>query len=259
MKRIIFIILFLFILVGCQSKDVLNMEKTITNITIVDVYDNVEFDPKFKTGFGFGSIIKLKDKTILFDTGGDSPTLLANLKTAKIKPKDIDIVILSHIHGDHTGGLLGFLKKNSNVKVYTPNSFPSSFKNQIKETGAELIDITKPIKIIESVYSTGELGILIKEQSLIINSNKGLIIITGCAHPEIVNIIKKSKELLNKNVYLVVGGFHHPSISVIKEFKKLSVEKVAPSHCTGAPAIQAFTEEYKNNFIKSGVGKIIKI
>jgi len=95
---------------------------------------------------------------------------------------------------------------------------------------------------------------------LIIDSRKGLIIITGCAHPGIVNIVKKAKELIKRDkVYLVLGGFHHPSLSCIKEFKELQVEKVAPSHCTGDLVREAFRKEYKENFIESGVGKIIEI
>jgi len=231
----------------------------LTDITIIDVYDNVELDPNFERGFGFGCIVKLKDKNILFDTGSDSPTLLANMKKAKIKPADIDIVVLSHIHGDHTGGLLGFLEKNSNVEAYVPISFPSSSKNRIKQTGAIVKEVKGPIEITNGVYSTGELGTFIKEQSLIINSNKGLIIITGCAHPGIVHIIETAKKLMKENIYLAIGGFHHPQASVVKEFKELGVKKVAPSHCTGNPAIEAFAEGYRENFVKSGVGKIIKI
>ncbi len=232
---------------------------TISNITIIDVYDNVEFNPKFKTGFGFACVVKLKNNTILFDTGSDSKILLTNLEIAGIKPEEIGIIVLSHIHGDHTGGLLGFLRRNSNVKVYVPVSFPSSFKKEIKATGAKVVNVTNFMKITEGIYSTGELGTWIKEQSLVINSDKGLIIITGCAHPGIVNIVKKVKELTNKNIYIVMGGFHHPPIEIVKEFKKLDVKKVAPSHCTGDEAINAFKKEYQEDFIKSGVGKIIVI
>jgi 7,8-dihydropterin-6-yl-methyl-4-(beta-D-ribofuranosyl)aminobenzene 5'-phosphate synthase len=263
-KLIILLIFILFITNGCEKeslKEEIFMDKsqTLSNITIINIYDNVEFDPDFKAGFGFGCIVKLKEKTILFDTGGDSPALLANLETAGIKPEDVDIVFLSHIHGDHTGGLSGFLGKNSNVKIYLPGSFPDSFKDDVKATGAEVIEVSDFTKVIGGVYSTGELGVSIKEQSLIINSEKGLIIITGCAHPGIINIIKKAKELINKDIYLVMGGFHHPPLSTVKEFKELDVEKAAPSHCTGDEVIDAFAEEYKYNFIKSGVGKIIKI
>jgi len=237
----------------------LEKNSVISNITVTNVYDNVEFDPKFKTGFGFACVVKFKNNTILFDTGGDSETLLTNLETAGIRPGSVSIVALSHIHGDHTGGLLGFLEKNSNVKVYVPVSFPSSFKNDIKKSGAELTEVTHPIKIANGVYSTGELGTWIKEQSLVINSDKGLIVITGCAHPGIVDIVKKVKALFKKDIYLVMGGFHHPSIEVVREFKDLGVKKVAPSHCTGDEATKAFEKEYQKDYIKSGVGKIIVI
>ncbi|MBN1380207.1 MAG: hypothetical protein JXA41_00880 [Deltaproteobacteria bacterium] len=83
---------------------------------------------------------------------------------------------------------------------------------------------------------------------------------TGCAHPGIVGIVKKAREIFSeKEIHLVVGGFHHPSEAVIKGLKELGVEKVAPSHCTGDQAIDAFRNEYKNNFITYGVGKIIVI
>ena len=267
MKIIVLVIIIILVLLifdylkqEIMKGEELIMGKNITNITIINVYDNVGFDPKFQTGFGFAAVVKLKDKTILFDTGGDSETLLANLEKAGVKQENINIIVLSHIHDDHTGGLLGFLEKNSNVKVYVPASFPSSFKNEIKKSNAELIEVTHSIKITNGIYSTGELGTWIKEQSLIINSDKGLILITGCSHPGIVNIIKTAKEeLINKNVYLVMGGFHHPSIEVVKEFKELGVEKVAPSHCTGDEITREFQKEYQKDFIKSGVGKIIVI
>ena len=82
---------------------------------------------------------------------------------------------------------------------------------------------------------------------------------TGCAHPGIVNIVKKTKELINNNLYLVMGGFHRPPVSVVQKFRELGVEKVAPSHCTGDHIRNAFAQEYKEDFVEYGVGKIIEI
>jgi len=130
----------------------------------------------------------------------------------------------------------------------------------IIQNGAKFVEISAPRRISDSIYTTGELFRPPEEQSLIIDSRKGLIIITGCAHPGIVNIVKRAKKLMKKGkVYLVLGGLHHPPLSCVKEFKELGVEKVAPSHCTGNLAREAFRKEYKENFIEYGVGKTVEI
>jgi len=238
---------------------------SLTNATLITVYDNYQYDPKLQTDWGFGCVVKTKDKNILFDTGSNSPILLSNMEKMKIKPEEIDIIVLSHIHGDHTGGLLGFLEENSNVTVYVPTSFPESFKTEIREKGAKIAEIGKEMEINKGIYSTGELGTWIKEQSLIINTEKGLVVVTGCSHPGIVNIIKKTKELTHKKIYLVIGGFHLGGASdselkgIINSFRELSVEKVAPCHCSGDRCRELFKDEYSDNFIANGVGKIIEI
>jgi 7,8-dihydropterin-6-yl-methyl-4-(beta-D-ribofuranosyl)aminobenzene 5'-phosphate synthase len=222
------------------------MEKA--KITLVTIYDNYKANSELKTGWGFSCLIKTKGKNILFDTGADSETLLSNMGKMGIDPNEIDFIFISHLHKDHTGGLAGILKLKPNLQVYKPESFSS------------------PTQIINGVWTTGSLGTDIKEQSLIIESEQGLIIITGCAHPGVVNIIKKAKELFpDENIYLVLGGFHLFAASdseleiIINDFKKLGVQKVAPCHCSGDRARELFKEEYKENFIENGVGKIIEI
>jgi 7,8-dihydropterin-6-yl-methyl-4-(beta-D-ribofuranosyl)aminobenzene 5'-phosphate synthase len=213
------------------------------HITIITVYDSYKYNPNLKISFGFACLIKVDGKKILFDTGSESETLLYNLSKLGIEPEDVEIVVLSHSHWDHTGGLSGFLKANKDkAKVYQPNAF------------------NKPTQILMNVYSTGALGLIIPEQALVIKSKKGLIVITGCAHPGIVNMIKKAKEISNEKVHLVMGGFHlGDATSIIKDFKSIGVEKVVPCHCTGDLAISQFRKEYKENFIENGVGKVIEI
>ena len=230
-----------------------------SEITLISVYDNYQIDPELKTAWGFATIIKTPKELILFDTGGNSEILLFNMEKLGINPASIKKVVISHIHGDHLGGLEGFLERNSDVTVFIPSSFPKSIKNMITKKGAEFVEISTPGKISDFVYTTGELYGPPKEQSLIIDSKKGLVVITGCAHPGIVNIVKRVKELMKKDIYLVLGGFHHPPISCIKEFRELKVEKVAPSHCTGDLIREVFRNEYKENFIEYGVGKVIEI
>jgi len=229
-------------------------------ITLISVYDNCQVDPELETAWGFSTIIKTPQELILFDTGGNSEILLSNMKKLGTDPASIKKVVISHIHGDHVGGLEGFLERNSNVTVFIPNSFPQSIKNMIIQNGAKFVEISAPRKISDSIYTNGELYGSPEEQSLIIDSKKGLVVITGCAHPGIANIVKQAKKLMKRDkVYLVLGGFHHPPLTCIKEFKELQVEKVAPSHCTGDLVRDAFRREYKENFIEYGVGKIVEI
>jgi len=235
-------------------------EKPAPEVTLISVYDNYQVNPELKTAWGFGLVIGTPFEKILFDTGGDSSILLSNMRKLGIDPKSIDKVVISHIHGDHLGGLEGFLKENNQVLVYIPASFPDSVRKMIENYGASFVDISRAQEISEFVYSTGELYGPPKEQSLVINSEKGLIIITGCAHPGIANIVKKAKEMFpEKKIYLVLGGFHQPPLSVVGEFRKLGVEKVAPSHCSGDEIRELFKKEYKENFIENGVGKVIEI
>jgi beta-lactamase superfamily II metal-dependent hydrolase len=97
------------------------MEKA--KITLITVYDNYKANPELKTGWSFSCLVKTKGKNILFDTGADSETLLSNMEKMKIDPNEIGFIFISHLHGDHTGGLAGILKIKPNLQVYKPESF----------------------------------------------------------------------------------------------------------------------------------------
>ena len=231
------------------------------NITVV--HDNNSFKEGLETAWGFSCVITDLKKTILFDTGGDGSILLGNMKKLAIEPNSIDTVILSHIHNDHTGGLAGFLRKNPNVTVYLLKSFPEKFKDNILSLGAKIVEVKQPLKIYENVYSTGQMGTLKKEQSLIIQTDKGLILITGCAHPGIVKILNTAKDLLKDDIFLAIGGFHLEwqikggIEKIISSFKKLPVRYVGPTHCSGEKARSLFEHHFDANYINVGAGKII--
>jgi 7,8-dihydropterin-6-yl-methyl-4-(beta-D-ribofuranosyl)aminobenzene 5'-phosphate synthase len=232
-------------------------------ITIIT--DNYPLNPELKTEWGFSCLVDGFEKTILFDTGGDGAVLLNNIKSLGIDTGKIDTIFISHDHWDHTGGLESFLRENTNVNVYILPSFSKILKNSIKEYGANIIENQKPGKICTGIYTTGTLDTGIKEQSLVIETKKGLYIITGCAHPGIVHIISTTKENLNQTIYLVLGGFHLSGYSdsdlkeIIKQFRKLGVEKAGPCHCSGERCRELFAEDYKENFVNIGVGKVINI
>jgi 7,8-dihydropterin-6-yl-methyl-4-(beta-D-ribofuranosyl)aminobenzene 5'-phosphate synthase len=228
------------------------------------LYDNNSHDPNLEADWGFSCLIEGPESVILFDTGADSAILLANMRKLELDPSRIDAVVLSHNHRDHVGGLGGFLVKNPDVIVYLPASFPDSFKDMVRSFGADAEDVSEARVLYTGLYSTGETGSEIKEQSLVLTTSQGLVVITGCAHPGIVNIVTKANDILaDEPVYMVLGGFHlawdtTPQIeSVIDNLQQLGVVKVAPCHCSGDAARRLFKEAYGEHYIDSGAGKII--
>jgi 7,8-dihydropterin-6-yl-methyl-4-(beta-D-ribofuranosyl)aminobenzene 5'-phosphate synthase len=231
--------------------------------SVTVVYDNYQVRSDLSARWGFGCVIRMPAKTILFDTGGDGSILLSNMERIGIGPQEIDIVVISHIHADHLGGLQGFLERRSNIPVFVPGSFPDSIKKEIRSFGAECHGVKETMEIAPGVYSTGEMGAWIKEQSLILDTRKGTVVITGCAHPGIVNIVKKAKAMrAGRRIHLVMGGFHLGSAdselrAVIKAFRNLGVERTGPCHCSGDRCRQLFEEEYGENYIDMGVGRFV--
>jgi len=244
-----------------ENKNYINYQ----GIEITVIYDNYPFKPGLKTSWGFSCVVRGTEKTILFDTGGNGSILLSNMKKLEIDPQEIDLVVLSHIHGDHVGGLGDFLGQNAEVDVYLPQTFPHNFKENARNYGAKIFEVQESTKICENTYSTGVLGMGIKEQALIVRTEQGIIVITGCAHPGIVNIVKKAKDLLREDLLLVMGGFHLMGQSqgsiekIISQFRNLGVHFVGPCHCSGDTNRQLFQKEYAENYINIGVGKIIHL
>jgi 7,8-dihydropterin-6-yl-methyl-4-(beta-D-ribofuranosyl)aminobenzene 5'-phosphate synthase len=243
----------------------MGMEMDGTGLTLTTLYDNYQHGPGLRTGWGFSCLVRAGGKNILFDTGADSETLLGNMGRLGIDPMDINLVVLSHVHGDHTGGLGGILEANPDVTVHALKSFPDGFKDGIKSRGAGLAEVSCPMEIAGGVRTTGELGTSIREQSLVINTERGLVILTGCAHPGIVEIVRNARETVNRNVHLVMGGFHLSDLeddelgAVISALRELGVERAAPCHCSGERARELFGQEYGDGYIANGVGMAIEV
>ncbi|UCF62155.1 MAG: MBL fold metallo-hydrolase [Anaerolineaceae bacterium] len=237
------------------------IEERGARITIV--FNNIAYDSRLTTSWGFAAFIEYDGHVLLFDTGGSGSILLENMEQLDLDPQRIEIVVLSHIHGDHTDGLIDLLYTGVKPIVYLPKAFPEPFKYTV-QVHTELVEVREPIEILPGVYSTGELGTLV-EQALILETAEGMVIITGCAHPGVVRMIRKARSILEGDVTFVTGGFHLDGSSrsqlenIIEDFRSLEVKQVGPSHCTGDLAIGMFEEEYGDDFIDTGLGRVIVI
>ncbi|NIM16505.1 MAG: MBL fold metallo-hydrolase [Candidatus Aminicenantes bacterium] len=267
-KMFCFLFVFFLIFSAANINLAVDVETEGKAITMTILYDNY-FHQKGGEGliphWGFACLIEGTEKTILFDTGTKSDVFLNNIKRSNVEPKKVESVVISHNHGDHTGGLLTFLGINPKVSVYIPVSASKEWAARIEKFKAKMIAVAQPLEICKGAWSTGEIQGPFNEQSLIVDTAKGLVVITGCAHPNIAKIVEKSKTLRNKKIYMVFGGFHLMRKSdvqvkeIIKKFKELGVQKVGATHCTGDKAIQLFKDAYGKNYVPMGVGRIIKI
>jgi len=235
-------------------------------VRISVTYNNVPHVAGLTTAWGFAAVVEAGPDTVLFDTGGDGPTLLTNLRRLAIDPASIHAVVLSHIHGDHIGGLDGFLERRSDVTVYMPASFPASRRDAVTRRGARVQTVGRTAqRLFANVHSTGEMNHGVTEQALIVETRVGLVVITGCAHPGIVDVAKVARTYLGKEIYLLMGGFHLAGRSdrdlrgTLHALRTLGVRKVAPSHCTGNEAITRFREIWGPDFIEGGCGAVIEI
>ncbi|MEN6591809.1 MAG: MBL fold metallo-hydrolase [Methanobacterium sp.] len=203
------------------------------------LYDN-DAKNNFKAGWGFSCFIAVNEKKILFDTGWNGFVLLNNMEAAGINPEKIDIIVISHQHWDHIGGLNHVLEYTRNPDVYFPESVSENLKNEVKNQ-ANIVEVSQARKVCDNIYTTGELGEKIKEQSLILCSKKGNIVLTGCAHPGLEAIIKKSRQF--GEIYGVVGGFHDSNVNILK-----GTPLIIPCHCTQKKGEikTKMSESYKN-------------
>lgn len=232
-------------------------------VTITVVFDNNTNLPGLQTAWGFGCVVQHGEHTLLFDIGADGRMLLANMAALGFAPRDLDTIVLSHAHTDHTGGLEAVLQHNPNVKVYLPEAFPDNFKKRVQAHGAQVIAVTGPIEIVPGVWSTGQMGAAIVEQALVVRTNSGLTVITGCAHPGIVAMVRRAQEVGQTEIALVLGGFHLSAESsatlqsIAADLHALGVKRIAPCHCTGDRAKTLLATAFGDRYYGCGAGLVL--
>ena len=228
--------------------------------TLTVLYDNYEHDSSCQAEWGFSCLVELEETTILFDTGGEEEVLEDNIYALGVEVDEIDCIVISHEHWDHIGGINAILSENSDVTVYLPACFTEETKSGVRATGATVVETDGATLVCPGVATTNVLRGPPREQSLMIATDEGLIILTGCSHPGVHNIVENAINLTGLDVRLVMGGYHLRGTTglaldgIISDVREMGVETVAPSHCTGDAAIVEFMQEWGEDCIRIGVG-----
>ena len=240
-------------------------QRKTEEVVVTIVYDNNAGRKDLTAAWGFACVIQGLEKTILFDTGGEGKTLLENMRRLGLDPKAIEVIVLSHIHGDHTGGLSSILRERSDIPVYMPSGFPSAFVKQVHSLGGQPQEATDSAVVCRGARTTGTLGRgAIEEQGLCVRTSAGWIMITGCAHPGVENLAGQARETVGESLHLVVGGCHLVRQSpakinaVLDRLEELGVKRVAPCHCSGDLARRLFEQRYGDRCELAGVGSIFQ-
>jgi 7,8-dihydropterin-6-yl-methyl-4-(beta-D-ribofuranosyl)aminobenzene 5'-phosphate synthase len=247
-----------------------------------------------------------KKHTILLDTGYTKVGVLHNVERLGINIDEIETIVISHGHMDHTGSLDGILEMipgtiplilHPGVFQYprytrqpdgAKNLWPRTLiKDELAQKNVEIVESDTPtltagdmVMVSGTVerITTFEKGMpnalveidgdvvqdpIIDDQAIVINLNeKGLVVISGCAHAGIVNTVKYAQKVTGEqSIHAILGGFHlsGPFFAkihdeTIEELKKFEPEVVMPMHCTGWQATQRFQKEFVSNFVLNSVG-----
>jgi len=272
----------------------------IQNIRITTLVENTASGAGLLAEHGLSFWIEYGDKRILFDTG-QSDILIKNAKVLGIDLAETDAIVLSHGHYDHTGGLASVLNIAEKAKIYLhPAATEPKFSK--KFSGAKLIGMSDsakkaiqgrdviwtatPAQLFPGIKVTGQVphinnfedvggaffldgncqksDKLLDDQSLFIESAKGLIVVFGCAHSGVVNTLDHIRKSTGQNkIYVVIGGMHLANASqirianTIEAFKKYEIQKIVPLHCTGQSAMENFKNAFGDKCLSLGTGKQI--
>lgn len=261
---ILFICFIPVINIANSSNNELNINTDSTNFLITIIYDNYAFNDAYDTDWGYSCLIKTGSQDILFDAGTKAKILLGNIKKLEISTKTIDQIVISHNHFDHIGGLSAIQELNKTAEIFMPYSTPEKSISEIKKFENKVVQHKNKTEIFKNVYLSGEMGVMIKEQCIVLDTEKGLVVLTGCSHPGIVKMLKKIKSDFNKSIYAVMGGFHlmgkseNDVKSIIASMREMKIHMLGATHCTGDKQIDMFKKAFGDKFIDLGVGRLIE-
>lgn len=272
-------------------------------------------DATLKRGFiaehGFSIFLEAEQEdgskiTLLLDSGATGDVLLHNAKKLSVQLENVDAVVLSHGHYDHTGGLLKLLENinRSNLPIIAhPDAFKQKYYvkeradyvgipynvDRLRERGAIVSRCAGPFKLSEAILTTGEVerktdfeetpktfyyirenmferDFMLDDQALIIRHTEGLIIITGCSHSGIVNILMHAQKITGeKRIYAIIGGLHLINVNEERINKTVNFiyenqpQIVAACHCTGFKAQKRLSDKLGDAFKEIHAGDTLAI
>lgn len=253
---------------------------------------------------GFAALVEWDGGSLLFDTG-QGETLLHNAVRMNRDLHRLDMVALSHGHYDHTGGLLPLLRHCGGMDIFAhPALFSRRYR--VKDTGESIpigIPYDEAFlrglggrfnfgerfrEIAPGIFLTGEVprqspfergdsGLccdeagcaadpLADDQSLVLRTGKGLVLVLGCCHAGLVNTIEHARRATGvAEIHAVIGGTHLGFCApaqldeTIRALRSYNIRRISPGHCTGFAAAARLAREFPGQFHPAQVGYTLEI
>ena len=214
--------------------------ETPNRVTIL--YDSFGKSPSLTMDWGFAALVEYGGQRILFDTGNNAKIFEHNVKALGVDLRNIDFVVISHRHSDHTSGLTYLLSVNPKVKIYVPDEFWGLFARGPKNDfyrknpslppemryygghppeileggtpwpGGNFVPISQRTEVAPGIFilsgvSTSPGTLELRELSLAIKSPQGVILIVGCSHPGVEHIVQEATAI-DPHISILFGGLH---------------------------------------------------
>ena len=274
------------------------------NVRITVLVENSVHRQGLVAEHGLSFHIQIGQRSLLFDTG-QSDLALINAETLHIPLDRLEAIVLSHGHYDHTGGLSAILDAAPNAPVYAhPAAFGMKYTKSpdsqsrfigmsleathaIRRATGGVIETRGRTDIVRGVFVTGEiprltpyedpggpffldaactqLDLIRDDQSLVIDLGRSVVLLLGCAHAGVVNILDHVRQLTSgKPMCALIGGLHLGSAreerieQTVDRLRAANLDYLAPIHCTGWPATARLWQAFPNICRPAGVGGVFE-
>jgi Metal-dependent hydrolases of the beta-lactamase superfamily II len=287
---------FLFTLIVVLVMTAGGWAQTAAKIAIL--YDSFGKSASLIQDWGYAALVEYGGKKILFDSGNDPETFAKNLHMMGIDLRKVDFAVISHRHGDHTSGLTYLLKVNPKIRIYVPhepfglfggdspqnlyrdieelpkeyryfNGTHRKFKTGTPWTAANFVQVDSNQEIVPGIILIHTISqtpgtLELHELTLRLETPSGAIVVSGCSHAGIHNILQAADDFKHGHVRAVVGGLHlvkasdddiRRIVSNLKDHWRL--DEIAPGHCTGEPAMAILRKEFQTHLRYAGLGEVL--